>query len=164
MVQSRVMEAWHMETSGNGNQCTDPKLRAAEQKEWGLTFCSLVLENQSNYLLMRLICWYKVCQPFQGCWPSSMSISRSPHQRKVNHALWNAQCTKKQSDLLLEKELPYLWRKEAVSGILSPWMEIWSDLLMGVCDTCGVFCLFFAGARVGNVMEVTDVKTVLDLT
>lgn len=43
-------------------------------------------------------------------------------------------------------------------------MELWSDVLMNGCDVCGVFSLFFAGVKVGMVMEVMDVRPFLDLT
>lgn len=113
-----------METSEKGNQCSDPKFLAAKQKKWGLIFYCLVLEYHKNHLLMRTVYWYwQVCKPFQGTWPSSLSINRNPHHHKVVRAVGCIIHQKAKHHLFLKNEFPYLWGKKIISGIFSLWME-----------------------------------------
>lgn len=94
------------------------------RKKWGVIFYCLVLEYHKNHLLMRTVYWYwQVCKPFQGTWPSSLSINRNPHHHKVVRAVGCIIHQKAKHHLFLKNEFPYLWGKKIISGIFSLWME-----------------------------------------
>lgn len=144
-----------------GNLCTDPMLLATEQKEWGLIFCCLVwvslelFANENCLLVLKFASLSKG----PGC-PYFLLVQI--HITKFM-SCGTHDSPKSKHHLLLEKEFPYLWGKKSVSFSLFKW-NFWSDAPANGCDSCKVFCWFFAEAGVGKVMEVMGMISFLHFT